>query len=88
MAKRKPTLTLVEMERELGYQINSLTHPTEAMRRFYSDLRPVPDCAYEKTKKELEERAKNKYRKDFERTSEKVLPDLDDTQVSMPQLWP
>jgi hypothetical protein len=52
MAKRKPTLTLMEMERKLGYNINSLNYPDEGVNCFYSDLRPVPQCIYD-TKNEV-----------------------------------
>lgn len=85
MAKRKPTLTLVEMERELGYNVDSLTHPAEALRRFYSDLRPVADSAYERIKKEFEEYEKKKYHKHDGNLSEKALRELE-TQVSMHEL--
>jgi hypothetical protein len=83
MAKLKPTLTLAEMERELGYDFRSLTHPAEASKRFYSDLRPVADSAYERIKKEFEEyQSKNnfKYGDNF---PEKLLRELDQTRVSM-----
>ena len=76
MAKRKPTLTLEEMERELGYKVDPLIHPTESVERFYSDLSPVPTSAYEKTKREFEHHGKRKYRKGFEAISEEVLPEL------------
>ena len=55
MAKRKPTLTLVEMERKPGYEIDSLNYPDDGVKRFYSDLRPVPNSVYERTKKGFEE---------------------------------
>ncbi len=84
MAKRRPTLTLVEMERELGYKINSLNYPDDGVQRFYSDLRPVPNSLYERTKKEFEEHENQKFRKEDETISEKVLPEFGVSQVSQP----
>ena len=55
MAKRKPTPTLMEMERKLGYKVDDFNYEDERGRRFYSDLRPVPSGVYERTKKEFEE---------------------------------
>ena len=55
MAKRKLTLTLSEMEKELGYGAHALALPTEPFTRLYSDLSPVIDDAYEKMKREYEE---------------------------------
>ena len=81
MAKRKPTLTFMEMERKLGYKIDSLNYPDEAVKRFYSDLRPVPSSVYERIKTELEEHEKQRFRKKYETTSEKVLPEFGAPQV-------
>lgn len=83
MAKRKPTLTLVEMERELGYDFHSLAQPVDTTRRFYSDLRPVADSAYERIKKEFDEYQNKVNLKHNEGFSKKVLRKLDKTQVSM-----
>lgn len=84
MAKRKPTLTLVEMERKLGYKIDSLNYPDEGVKRFYSDLRPVPNSVYERTKKEFKEHEKQRFCKEDETISEKVFPDFGVPQVSQP----
>ncbi len=78
MAKSKPTLTLAEMERELGYKADSLNQTTEAVKRFYSDLRPVPDCAYEKMKRELEEYERKKDRKNREGLPVQLISELGD----------
>lgn len=83
MAKAKPSLTLVEMESRLGYNVDSLTYPDESSKRFYSDLRPVPNSIYEKTKVEFEEYEKEMYRKDEKSISEKALPELNVVKVSV-----
>ena len=83
MAKAKPSLTLVEMESRLGYKVDSLTYPDESLKRFYSDLRPVPNSIYEKTKVEFEEYEKEMYRKDGKSISEKALPELNVVKVSV-----
>ena len=85
MAKAKPSLTLVEMESKLGYKVDSLTYPDESVKRFYSDLRLVPNSNYEKTKEEIEMYEKKKYRKGYNTISEKVLPELGVVQVSRPR---
>ncbi len=79
MAKAKPSLTLLEMESKLGYKVNSLTYPDESSKRFYSDLRPIPNSTYEKTRKEYEG---NMYRQDERIDSEEVLPELNVVKVS------
>ena len=87
MAKRKPILTLEEMERELGYKVDSVTYPVEGVERFYSDFRPVRVCAYEKTKKEFEEHEKKKHCKVYEPISMNILPKFGVSQVIMPLMW-
>ncbi|OAF55793.1 hypothetical protein VC83_07744 [Pseudogymnoascus destructans] len=77
MAKRKPTLTLVEMERKLGYRIDSSNYPEESVKRFYSDLRPVPSSVYERTKAEFEEHEKQRSAKADDIILEEMLPDFD-----------
>jgi hypothetical protein len=84
MAKRKPTFTLEEMEMTLGYKVDSSSYPNESVKRFYSDLRPVPNSAYERTKREFEEYEKQRYRKDYKTISEKILPEWGVSQVSRP----
>lgn len=82
MAKAQPSQTLVEMESKLGYKVNSLTYPDESSMRFYSDLRPIPNSTYGKTRKEFEEYKKKTYGKDENPISEKVLPELNIARVS------
>lgn len=60
MAKRKPTLTLSDMEKELGYGTLALASPTEPFTRLYSDLNPVSDSAYERMRREYEEYQRTK----------------------------
>jgi len=72
MAKRRPTPTLAEMEKKLGYRVDSLNYPEDGVQRFYSDLRPVLTSPYERTKKDFEEL---KNQKEYEITSETILPD-------------
>ncbi|KAF4633969.1 hypothetical protein G7Y89_g4145 [Cudoniella acicularis] len=43
------------MEGKLGYKIDPLNYPHEVVERFYSDLRPVSNSVYERTKTEFEE---------------------------------
>ncbi len=84
MAKRKPILTLEEMERTLGYKIDSSNYPDEGLKRFYSDLRPVPNSVYGRTEKEFEEHEKQRSFDEDKIISEKVLPDFGVPQVSQP----
>jgi len=76
MAKRKPTFTLVDMERKLRYEIDSSSYADKNVKRFYSDLAPVPNSVYERTKKEFEEHEKQAFHKAYETVSEKVLPEF------------
>lgn len=82
MAKAKPSPTLVEMESKLGYKVDLLTYPDESSKRFYSDLRPIPNSTYEKTREEFEEYKKKMYDKEEKTISEKALPELDIVKVS------
>ena len=84
MAKRKPILTLVEMETRLGYKVDSLNYPDDGVTRFYSNLRPVPNSICERTQIEFERYEKQRYRKDYKTISEEVLPELGVVQVSRP----
>ena len=78
MAKAKPSLTLSQMENELGYQADSLTNFYGSVIRFYSDLRPIPKSPHEKIKQEYE---KQKYRQGYNIMPEQYLPELDVVQV-------
>lgn len=85
MAKAKPSLTIAEMESKLGYKVDSLTYPEENAKRFYSNLRPVSNSIYEKTKEEFEVYEKKRYHKDYITIFEKVLSELSAVQVSRPR---
>lgn len=82
MAKAQPSPTLVEMESKLGYKVDSLTYPDESSKRFYSNLRPIPNSTYGRTQEEFEEYKKKSYGKDEKTISEKVLPELAVVKVS------
>lgn len=81
MAKRKPTLTLLEMETEMEYHIDWSANPPDLAKRFYSDLRPVPDGTYKKTQREFEEYKKMRYRNHRETISVRKTPTLAATEV-------
>merc|ERR1711964_562891 len=83
MAKRRPTPTLAEMEKKLGYRVDSLNYPEDGVQRFYSDPRPVLTSPYERTKKDFEEL---KNQKEYEITSETILPDRGVPQKN--RSWP
>jgi hypothetical protein len=60
MAKRQPGFTLEEMEDELGYKIDPTIYPEDDIRRFYSDLSPIPDSLLGKTQVELKAYARRR----------------------------
>ena len=64
MSKYQPYPTLADMERRLKYTIDSLSYTSETVMRFYYDLRPVSDCAYKKTRWELEEHVRKTWQYD------------------------
>ena len=59
MARLRPVYALAEIERGLGYSIDSLNYPHDAAKRLYGDLSPVPESADERARREVEERAKH-----------------------------
>ncbi len=85
MVKAKSSLTIVKMKSKLGYKVDFLTYLEENAKRFYSNLRPVPNSTYEKTKEEFEVYEKKRYHKDYIIIFEKVLPELNVVQVSRPR---
>lgn len=85
MVKAKPSLTIVKMESKLRYKVDSLTCFEENAKRFYFNLRPVPNSTYERTKEEFEVYEKKRYHKDYITISEKVLSELSVVQVSRPR---
>ena len=46
MAKRRPVLTLEQIERELGYSVEPLESTLGGQQRFFSDLEPVPSDSH------------------------------------------
>ncbi len=82
MAKARPFPTLVEMEVQLGYKVDSLTYPNEHLQRFYSDLSPVPRSAYQRTREEFEELERKRHSGDFTTTSDRSLQKIGLVQVS------
>ena len=79
MVKHKPTLTLVEMEKEMGYQVDPLSSLTDIMNRYYSDLRLIPDDIIERTKREYEE---FKAHEQHQMAAVATLPALGETEAS------
>lgn len=82
MAKAKPSLTLLEMEIILGYKVDSLTYPNRNSKRFYSDLRPIPESTYWKTRQDFEEYERQAYRKEKRNIPQGALPEVDTVEVS------
>ncbi|KND93052.1 hypothetical protein TOPH_02369 [Tolypocladium ophioglossoides CBS 100239] len=67
MAKRKPTLSLLEMEGALGYKVDSFIGIGNIGHRFYSDLTPIVDGIYDRTDMEyrsLREAESSQYREE------------------------
>jgi len=85
MAKAKPSLTLTAMESKLGYRVDSLAYPCDDIKRFYSNLRPVPNSAYEKLEEEFEVYKKKICLEGYSTILEEVSPELDIIQVSRPR---
>ncbi|KAL8957687.1 MAG: hypothetical protein Q9193_005106 [Seirophora villosa] len=77
MAKARPSLTLVEMEKKLGYQVDSVTYPNKNTDSFYLDLRQIPKSIYWRTRQELDEYERRTHRKDVRAIPERALPELD-----------
>lgn len=62
MAKARPFLTLLEMERKLGYKMGSLDYPNKNTDCFYLDLRQILESVYWKTMREFEEYERRTHR--------------------------
>jgi hypothetical protein len=65
----------MEMQTKLGYKVDDY-YGDERARRFYSDLRPVPNGVYERTKKEFEEHEIQSFRKEYKSFSEKLHQEI------------
>ncbi|KAI4193078.1 MAG: hypothetical protein LQ348_002978 [Seirophora lacunosa] len=77
MAKARPSLTLVEMEKKLGYKVDSSTYPNKNTDSFYLDLRQIPKSIYLRTRQELDEYERRTHRKDVRAISVRALPEPD-----------
>ncbi|KAL8721714.1 MAG: hypothetical protein Q9225_001664 [Loekoesia sp. 1 TL-2023] len=77
MAKAKPSLALLEMESRLGYKVSPSTYPDQHSKRFCSDLRPVTESTYCKTRREFEEYERQACRKDKKTAPERALSEID-----------
>ncbi|KAL6232556.1 hypothetical protein BDW75DRAFT_217505 [Aspergillus navahoensis] len=80
MAKRRPSLSLAQMQDLLGYDIDLPDSAGNDAPRFYSDLTAVPADAYEKTKYEVEEYLRTQHRKHSISIEESHLPEPGITQ--------
>ncbi|KAL8648634.1 MAG: hypothetical protein Q9210_004878 [Variospora velana] len=76
MAKSRPFPTLLEMERKLGYKVDSLNYPNKNTDCFYLDLRQIPESIYWKTVREFEEHERRTHCKDKRTISERALLEL------------
>ncbi|POR37829.1 Uncharacterized protein TPAR_01965 [Tolypocladium paradoxum] len=78
MAKRKPTLSIQEMESALGYKVDPFGN---VGHRFYSDLTPISDDTYDRTEMEyrnLKKAASSQHRGE---DANALLPARDDTKT-------
>jgi len=81
MAKARLSLTLLEMEVQLGYKVDYLTS-NKHLKRFYSDLTPIPHSAYQRTREEFEKLERKRHCEGFATTSEESLKKMGLVQVS------
>lgn len=70
MAKRRPPISLSEMEERLGHTAAELSDSDDEEQRFYSDLSPISKDRYEKTRRELDEYIKLTNKGAFSSTEE------------------
>ncbi|KAI4265403.1 MAG: hypothetical protein L6R35_007117, partial [Caloplaca aegaea] len=76
MAKARAFPTLQEIEKKLGYKVDSLDYPNKNTDFFYLDLRQIPESVYWKTVREFEEYERRAHCKDKRTTSERALLEL------------
>lgn len=55
-------MTLLEMQKELGFQVELTNDETQGEERFYSDISPVSNNLLDRTEKELQEHRRQKHR--------------------------
>ncbi|KAL4902796.1 hypothetical protein BDW74DRAFT_180494 [Aspergillus multicolor] len=80
MAKRRPSITLSQMQDLLGYSIALAKEDNDDTPRFYSDLTVVPTDVYTRTKYELEEHCRIQGEGNAACIREGLLPELSATQ--------
>ncbi|OQD78969.1 hypothetical protein PENANT_c069G00591 [Penicillium antarcticum] len=78
MAKQRPAVVLLEMQKELGFQVNLPNVETRKEERFYADLSPVADNILGRTEKELQEHRRQRNQK-CHTALETPLPTLGET---------
>ena len=86
MAKVKPAFTLIEMEDDMRYKVGASSRPDAAKKRFYSDLRRVPDDTYGLTEKNYQEFVKRKHDNDGGRIAAGLLPGAGQSEASI-SVW-
>ena len=74
MAKVDPSLTLVNMETELGYKVSAPIGIGNEPVRFYSNLEPVPHDLFQRTRDEYEKLKKTPTSKSNDLTPSDDLP--------------
>ncbi|KAL9021270.1 MAG: hypothetical protein Q9185_001554 [Variospora sp. 1 TL-2023] len=77
MAKSRAIPTLQEIEKKLGYKVDSLDYPNQNTECFYLDLRKIPESVYWKNVREFVEYERTKHCKVKRTTSERALLELD-----------
>lgn len=81
MAKQRPVVTLLEMQKELGFQVELPNDETRKDEQFYSDLSPVSNSLLDRTEKELQEHRRQKKYQERHAVLELLLPRLDEIHV-------
>lgn len=84
MAKRRPVVTLLEMQKELGFQVELRNDENREEERFYSDLSPVSNNLLNRTEKELQEHRRQKKYQERHIVPELLLPKLGEIYVCPP----
>lgn len=84
MAKVKPAFALMEMEDDVGFKVGPSGRADDAGKRFYSDLRPVPDDTHGLTEKNYQEFVRRKHDKDSSKITARLLPRPGQREASIP----
>ena len=80
-------MSYAQMESKLGYELNASNYPDEIMKRFYSNLRLVPDSIYERIMDEFDVCTSGNS-KAFGASFAAIPLALGDTKVCRPALSP